>query len=78
MLMESTFATLSAPYDDIVMRVGWAFQDWHYILEEQQQQTHGTPVLIIVAALYMALSDALSSLLPESAYKYTNSSHPPR
>lgn len=65
MLIGSTFQTVTAPHDEIVMRVGWAFQDWNSILD-QHHHVHNIPVLIYAAALYMALSEIFSSFLPES------------
>ena len=56
MLLSSTFWTLQAPHDDIVIRIGWAMQNWEEILTSGGSQT-GIPFLLIVAAVYAAISE---------------------
>eukprot|EP00980_Cylindrotheca_fusiformis_P030081 scaffold24326_cov191-Cylindrotheca_fusiformis.AAC.2 len=58
MLLLSTYSTVTAPTDDIVIRIGWALQDWNNIGADEH-----VPILIYVAALYMAFSDVVSCLL---------------
>ena len=72
MMIVSTFSTVTAPQDDIVIRVGWAFQDWNAIYSNpaavsatSSSSITTLPVLVYVAALYMAVSDFLSMLLQQ-------------
>jgi hypothetical protein len=62
MLIVSTYGTVTAPYDDIVIRIGWALQDWNSIVSNTKV-VH-IPAVIFAAALYVAMSDFVSSLHP--------------
>jgi len=62
MFLASTYGTITAPYDDIVIRVGWYVTDWNHIASATP--TSHFPLVVYAIAAYVALSEVISGYVP--------------
>ncbi|CAJ1935239.1 unnamed protein product [Cylindrotheca closterium] len=70
MFLASTYSTVTAPYDDIVIRIGWFFQDWNQVATQSSSSTsEHLPLFMCAAATYVALSEVASCFLPANNEK---------
>mmetsp|Transcript_17474 Transcript_17474/g.42929 ORF Transcript_17474/g.42929 Transcript_17474/m.42929 type:complete len:100 (-) Transcript_17474:2305-2604(-) len=63
MFLASTYSTVTASYDEIVIRIGWFFQDWS---QSGSSPADHLPLFMCAAAAYVAVSEVVSGFLPAS------------
>lgn len=67
MFLISTYGTITAPYDDIVIRVGWYVEDWGKVAASAPQASSHDFLWTCAMAANVALSEVISGYLPNES-----------
>lgn len=72
MFLASTYSTLTASSDEIVIRIGWFFQDWSQIATQSSgysPEASHVQLFMCAAAVYVSVSEVMSCFLPSAEEK---------
>lgn len=72
MFLASTYSTLTASSDEIVIRIGWFFQDWSQMATQSSgysPEASHVQLFMCAAAAYVSVSEVMSCFLPSAEEK---------